>query len=222
MLALPVTSAFPVLHGGRAGADRRPDDRDCLPDDQSVGCLVDESARLLDVAVGVIHLDQHVIVADREMEQRALRRRAPVPIGRHVDGAHTVESGAAAGGGDAGTAAGAAHPAPPCPAAGYPATWAAAARIASIVAWGWEIIERCEPGASLTFAPARSAIERCRPAGITLSSVPMTTQLGRAFQAAPTDGAVLAPSVIGRCSATISRRSRSGRSWATTRARSPA
>jgi hypothetical protein len=47
---------------------------------------------------------------------------------------------------------------------------------------------------------------------MTLSSVPATAQLGSVFQAAVTDGVVLALKVIGRWLSAISARSASGRS----------
>ena len=80
--------------------------------------------------------------------------------------------------------------------------------------WGCDTIETCEPATSVIVAPARSAMWRCVSGGITLSSVPMTAQLGSVFHAAGPEGAVLAPRVIGRCPAAMSPRSASGRSWA--------
>ena len=64
--------------------------------------------------------------------------------------------------------------------------------------WGCDTIETCEPATSVIVAPARSAMRRCVSGGITRSSVPTTAQLGKVFHAAAPDGAVLAPSAIGR------------------------
>jgi transposase InsO family protein len=93
-------------------------------------------------------------------------------------------------------------------------TAAAAARIASIVTWGCDTIDTCEPATSVIVAPARSAIERCVPGGMTRSSVPTTAQLGRPDHAGLPDGVVFALNVIGRWLSTISQRSASGRSCA--------
>ena len=67
--------------------------------------------------------------------------------------------------------------------------------------WGCDTIETCEPATSVIVAPARSAMLRCVSGGITLSSVPMTAQLGSVFQRRAPEGVVLAPRVIGRCPA---------------------
>ena len=55
---------------------------------------------------------------------------------------------------------------------------AAAARIASIVSWGWDTIETWEAATSVMVAPARSAIRRWAAGGMIRSSVPTTVQLG--------------------------------------------
>ena len=86
--------------------------------------------------------------------------------------------------------------------------------MASIAAWGWDTIDTCDPATSVIVAPARPAMLRCVSGGMTRSSVPITAQLGMFFQAAVSDGAVLAPRVIGRWLAAISQRSASGRSCA--------
>jgi len=75
---------------------------------------------------------------------------------------------------------------------------AAAARIASMVAPGWETIETCEAATSEIVAPARSAMRRNVAAGMTRSSVPITAQLGSDVHAADSVGAMFAPSAIGR------------------------
>jgi AcrR family transcriptional regulator len=89
-----------------------------------------------------------------------------------------------------------------------------AARMASIVAWGWDTIETCEPATSVIVEPARSAMLRWVAGGMTRSSVPITAQLGMVFQAVASVPAVFAPRVTGRWLAAISRRSASGRSCA--------
>src|SRR5947207_12573569 len=58
---------------------------------QPAGRLVDERARLLHVAIGVIDRLWHPVTPDREVVERALGLRAPVSVGRHVDFAHAVE-----------------------------------------------------------------------------------------------------------------------------------
>ncbi len=45
---------------------------------------------LLDHSEGVHDLDRHAVFADREVRERALRLRAPVAVGRHLDLAHGV------------------------------------------------------------------------------------------------------------------------------------
>jgi hypothetical protein len=77
-------------------------------------------------------------------------------------------------------------------------TAADAARIASIVACGWDTIDTCEPATSVIVAPARSAIRRCVAGGMTRSSVPRTAQLGSDFHPGAPDGVVFALRVIGR------------------------
>ena len=72
-----------------------------LPSRQPPGRGVDQRRRLLDVAVGVIDALRHAVVADREMHQAALRLRAPVAVGRHVDAAHRIGLVTLAGGVDA-------------------------------------------------------------------------------------------------------------------------
>ena len=88
----------------------------------------------------------------------------------------------------------------------------AAARIASIAAWGLEIIETCDAATSVIVAPARSAMKRWVAGGITRSSVPMTAQLGMRFHPADVVGPTFAPSAIGRWLAAMSHRSPSRRS----------
>jgi hypothetical protein len=63
-------------------------------------------------------------------------------------------------------------------------------------------------------APARSAMWRWVAGGMTRSSVPTTTQLGRVFQAGVAEPVVFALRVIGRWLPAISQRSASGRSCA--------
>src|SRR5215203_4374831 len=94
-------------------------------------------------------------------------------------------------------------------------TDAAAARIASIVTWGFDTIDTWEPATSVIVAPARSAMLRWAPGGMTRSSVPTTAQLGSDDQPGSPDGVVFAPRVIGRWLSTINQRSASGRSCAT-------
>src|ERR1700759_1190945 len=60
---------------------------------------------------------------------------------------------------------------------------ATAARMAARGASGWDTIDTCEPATSLMVEPARSAMRRWVAGGITLSSVPMTAQLGMVLQA---------------------------------------
>src|SRR4029077_2394270 len=51
---------------------------------------VDRCSRLLDIAIGVIDALWHPVVADREMDEAALRLRPPIAVGRHLDLAHRV------------------------------------------------------------------------------------------------------------------------------------
>ncbi len=68
------------------------DDRIGTPLLESLRLGIDERGRLLDVAVRVIDRLGHVVVADREVLQRALCLRAPpIPVGGYVDVAHGVE-----------------------------------------------------------------------------------------------------------------------------------
>src|SRR5690606_3025124 len=63
---------------------------------------VHERSGLLHVAVGVVDGLRHAVFADREVDQRPLRLRAPVALGRDLDGAHRVvlDAGAARAGAD--------------------------------------------------------------------------------------------------------------------------
>ena len=54
------------------------------------GCLVDQRRRLLHVPVGVVDGLGHVVIADREVDQRPLGLRAPVVLGRYLDRAHRI------------------------------------------------------------------------------------------------------------------------------------
>ena len=82
------------------------------------------------------------------------------------------------------------------------------------VTCGFDTIETCEPAASVTVAPARSAMCRWVSGGMVRSAVPTTAQLGKDFHAGAPDGVRFALSVIGRWLSTISQRSSSGRSCA--------
>jgi hypothetical protein len=53
-------------------------------------CQTYTRARLLDIAVGVIHRFGHPVGADREVDQRSLRLRAPILVGGHLNRAHRV------------------------------------------------------------------------------------------------------------------------------------
>jgi hypothetical protein len=53
---------------------------------------------LLHLPVGVVDRLGQPVVADREVDQRPLRLRAPVLVGRDLDGAHRVGLGPGAGG----------------------------------------------------------------------------------------------------------------------------
>jgi hypothetical protein len=68
-----------------------------LPLRQPAGRGIDQCCRLLDIAIGVINARRHAVVADREMDQAALRLGSPIAVGRHLDFAHRV--GFAAGSG---------------------------------------------------------------------------------------------------------------------------
>src|SRR6266404_1713897 len=52
--------------------------------------LIDHCRRLLDIAIGVINAFWHPVVADREIDETALRLRSPIAVGRHLDFAHRV------------------------------------------------------------------------------------------------------------------------------------
>jgi len=67
-----------------------------------------------------------------------------------------------------------------------------------MVTCGCDTSDTCDPSTSVTLDPARSAWTRLTPAGMTLSAVPTTAQLGKVFHAAGPDGVVLALRVIGR------------------------
>src|SRR6476659_8697112 len=69
----------------------RLDDRFGTPWLQPPGLFVDHRACLLDQTVGSVYPDGHVVVADREVLQRALRLRAPVLVSGDVDVAEAVE-----------------------------------------------------------------------------------------------------------------------------------
>src|SRR5947209_18999076 len=67
------------------------DDRPGLLLGQPAGRLVDQRARLLHIAIGVINRLWHTVIADRKMMERTLGLCAPVSVGRYIDPAHTVE-----------------------------------------------------------------------------------------------------------------------------------
>src|SRR5690242_11687876 len=73
----------------------------CLPLWKPTGRAVDQRRRLLNVAVGVIDALGHVVIANREVAEAALRLRTPVPVGRDLDTAHRVGLVALTGGVDA-------------------------------------------------------------------------------------------------------------------------
>src|ERR1700747_1005199 len=60
---------------------------------EAAGSGSDERGGLLDVAVGVVDGLGHVVVADREVDQRALGLCTPVVLGRHLDLAQRVALG---------------------------------------------------------------------------------------------------------------------------------
>jgi len=62
-----------------------------LPLGHATGTGVHEGHRFLYVAVGVIHLLRHPVVADVEVLEAALGLGAPVPIGRNLNVAEAVE-----------------------------------------------------------------------------------------------------------------------------------
>ena len=68
-----------------------------LPPRRRTDFGVDQRGGLLDVRVGATDLDRHPVVADGEVDERALRLRAPVVFGGDVDGPHRVGLGAEAG-----------------------------------------------------------------------------------------------------------------------------
>src|ERR1700743_3013470 len=88
---------------------------------------------------------------------------------------------------------------------------ATAARMAARATSGWETIDTWDAATSVMVEPARSAIFRRVAGGMTLSSVPMTAQLGMVFQAVASVPAVFALRVIGRWLAAISHPAASGR-----------
>jgi hypothetical protein len=62
-----------------------------LPGRQAPGLGVQRGGGLLHIAVGVVDLDRHPVLADAEVLQAALRLRAPVPVRGHLDLAQAVE-----------------------------------------------------------------------------------------------------------------------------------
>src|SRR5262249_39695198 len=66
------------------------DDRSCALLLEPPRGAVDERGRLLDVAVGVVDGLGHMVVADREVDQRPLRLRPPVVLSRDLDLAKRV------------------------------------------------------------------------------------------------------------------------------------
>ena len=74
----------------------------------------------------------------------------------------------------------------------------AAATIASTAASGCDTIDTCDAESSDTVDPARSAMRRSTSTGMTLSSVPMTAQLGNVFHAGAPEGVTFATSDAGR------------------------
>ncbi len=75
-----------------------PLDQLAFPVGQAAGPGVHHRSGLLHVAVGVVHLFRHPVVADVEVLEAALGLRTPVPVGRHFDVAEAVELPARAGG----------------------------------------------------------------------------------------------------------------------------
>jgi hypothetical protein len=51
---------------------------------------IDPRRRLLDVAIGMRDGERHAIVADGEVDQRALRLGAPIMLARNLDDAHRI------------------------------------------------------------------------------------------------------------------------------------
>src|ERR1700733_1719852 len=88
---LPDVERIILVELARDGLVRRANDGLLLPTGQAASVMVDESARFLHVAIGVINGLGHAVVADREMLQRTLGLGAPVAVGRHHDLAHAVE-----------------------------------------------------------------------------------------------------------------------------------
>ena len=64
---------------------------------QPPGSPVDDRGRLFHVAVRMVDGLGHPVVADREVQQRALGLRSPVPVRRDFDLAHGVGFGAGSG-----------------------------------------------------------------------------------------------------------------------------
>ena len=62
-----------------------------LPGRQPPGPGIYQGRRFLYVAVGVVHLLRHLVVADVEVLQAPLGLRPPVPVGRHLHRAQAVE-----------------------------------------------------------------------------------------------------------------------------------
>ena len=79
----------------------RANDGVLLPFGETAGLVIDQRARLLDVAIGVVDGLGHAVVADREMLQRTLGLGAPIAVGWRLDLAHAVEFLALPGGLDA-------------------------------------------------------------------------------------------------------------------------
>jgi len=59
-----------------------------VPLRQPSGRSIHERRRLFDVTIGAVHAFRHAVVANREMDEAALRLRTPITIGGHLDFAH--------------------------------------------------------------------------------------------------------------------------------------
>ena len=69
-----------------------------FPGGQAAGFCVDDRRRFFDIAIGVVDLLGHFVVADIEVLQAALRLGTPVVVGRHIHLAQAVELLTQAGG----------------------------------------------------------------------------------------------------------------------------
>jgi hypothetical protein len=88
---LPYIEGVILVKLARDGLVRRTNDGLLLPSGQTASLMVDESARFLHVAIGVVDGLWHAVVADGEVLQGTLGLGAPVAVGRHHDLAHAVE-----------------------------------------------------------------------------------------------------------------------------------